>query len=818
MTQSLSGGILACRHPLADTRAARVPPLNGRVMRRVAALLLFATACATVPRGSLQDPKLARLASRGPHRVVEYDVDWYDAARQRHIPAHIYAPDDGAASPVVIFSHGSDSSRLDYRYLGQHWASYGYASIHPQHEQDAPRVDYPADLKFVLDQVQRDDALPAALRGRIDRAHIAVAGHSLGAYAALAMAGMRVLFPDRTVRNFRDPRVSAAIEMSMSENFQPASYTAIAIPVLHMTGTRDWDILNRTWKRKRRVPFNSTRRDDQYLLVVGGANHSTFAEDESASTKKQHDVIRMTSILFLNAYLRGDREDLDAMRNGELARALDGLGRWKTKSLAGLRVGKVTVHTAPLFSEEEAGHGALYRAVDVISVRTPEELIRQFLLFREGDEFDREKLSESERNLRAFDFLKDVTIASSAPHDGVVDVDVTTQDAFTTNVDLDFSNDGGRSLYDIAATQLDLFGRGTSIGIRTNHGRERNINLLEFIDPTTFGRYWTADAMLAKNSDGNEEKVAINRPLFSSTTHFTAAALGDHLLQTTHIYANAATAGLFTQEHREAMLLLGPSLSTEGGTNVRLLAGVDFLSDTFAPQLGAPPNDRRFHFAQIGFDSTHFDLLKETHVDFGLRQQDFNLGLHTSADVGRSVPNVWRFRTDDSAGYRFGPHAFVIARFAASTRSGKTNRDAIITADTKGVVKFATGLPMTLVARVRLDAGWQLDRDVQFFADGQNGLRAYPNFAFEGGRRVLVNVEDRVFLGRELWQVFEPGAAIFADNAWLLGYHGDVGAGLRFSIPRYDDAIIRFDAAYALTGSPISKRGLVFTIATTQAF
>ncbi|HLJ74125.1 MAG TPA: hypothetical protein VKU62_06040, partial [Thermoanaerobaculia bacterium] len=122
-------------------------------MRHVAAFLIFATACATVPRGSLQDPKLARFASPGPHRVVEYDVDWYDAARQRHVPAHIYAPDDAASMPVVIFSHGSDSSRLDYRYLGEHWASYGYASIHPQHEQNAPRVDYPADLKFVLDQL-----------------------------------------------------------------------------------------------------------------------------------------------------------------------------------------------------------------------------------------------------------------------------------------------------------------------------------------------------------------------------------------------------------------------------------------------------------------------------------------------------------------------------------------------------------------------------------------------------------------------------------------------------------------------------------------
>jgi predicted dienelactone hydrolase len=793
--------------------------------------------CATVPRGALTSSPLTQFAHPGPYRVVQYDVDWFDAKRQRHVPVHIYAPESNQTMPVVIFSHGLGNSRRGYSYLGRHWASYGYLSIHPSHVGANTAVarrgwfhlfragfdrgnwkNLPEDIHFIIDQLEKDDALPAALRGRVDRAHIAVSGHSLGAYTALAVGGMRVLFPDQSVVNFRDPRVSAAIPISMSENFQPASYTEVAIPMLHVTGTRDWDPLYGTWSRKRRVPFNSIHRNDQYLLVVGGANHSTFSDEENDATRPAHEVMRMTSIVFLNAYLRGDREALAALRDGELARALDGLGRLTIKSPPALRIGKISVHTAPVFSSEEASQGGLYRAVDLVAIKTPDALIRRFLLFREGDEFSQSKLTESERNLRAFDFLKTVSITTGQPHDGVVDVDVTTQDAFSTNVDVEFSNDGGRSLYTFAVTQLDLFGRGDALGVHTEQGRERRLNSIEFVDPATFGRYWNGDALLAKNSDGNEERLAIGRPLFSSSTHFTTSALTDHLLQTARVYQNAAIASQFRQEHRQLSFLVGPALQTGAAGNTRVLAGFDFLTDSFAPLFGIAPDDRRFRFAQLGVDSTQFTLIKEDHVDFGLKEQDFNLGMHASADISRSTQKVWRFRTDNSFGYRLGAHSFVVTHLLGTTRAGSTNRNTIWSDDTRLVLKFPTAYPMTFVTRLRLDYGSHLDRDVQFFADGQNGLRAYPNFAFEGNRRVLLNAEQRFFLGRELWQVVEPGAAIFADVARLRGTRSDIGGGLRFFIPRYESTVIRVDAAYALNDSPISKRGLVIAVATTQAF
>src|SRR6476469_5309228 len=128
--------------------------------------------------------------------------------------------------------------------------------------------------------------------------------------------------------------------------------------------------------------------------------------------------------------------------------------------IAALIIGHITINAVPLFSREEALHGSFYRGANVLHVQTRTALLRSFLLFKEGDAFKPAKLEETERNLRQLDFLKSVSITAGEPHDGVVDVAVVTQDAWTTDVNGDFSNDGGKASYDFDLTQKDLLGTG----------------------------------------------------------------------------------------------------------------------------------------------------------------------------------------------------------------------------------------------------------------------------------------------------------------------------------------------------------------------
>ena len=72
----------------------------------------------------------------GPrYAVASVDHTWFDAERDRSVPARIYYPTDAARPcPVIIFSTGLGRSRDDCAYLGRHWASCGYISVHVQHK------------------------------------------------------------------------------------------------------------------------------------------------------------------------------------------------------------------------------------------------------------------------------------------------------------------------------------------------------------------------------------------------------------------------------------------------------------------------------------------------------------------------------------------------------------------------------------------------------------------------------------------------------------------------------------------------------------
>ena len=502
--------------------------------------------------------------------------------------------------------------------------------------------------------------------------------------------------------------------------------------------------------------------------------------------------------------------------------------------LAALIIGHITINAVPVFDPKEASHGSFYRAANVLHVQTRAALLQSFLLFHEGDEYKPATLAETERNLRQFDFLKSASVTAGEPHDGVVDVAVVTQDAWTTDVNGDFSNEGGKAAYDFDVTQKDLLGTGSELEIHLDHGLERNANTIEFLHPAAIGPYWNLDTLYSKNSDGDEQKVALDRPLFSYETGWTASFLFDHLLRDARYFSEGQVAARFRQEHRQFVVERSHVLHADESGSSRLSGGVDFLSDSFAP-LPSRPNDqipdaRRFHFLQAGYDLTGFHYLKLNYVDRDLREQDFNLGHSLSIRLGLSPRDrstnstTAMIRASDSAGHAFSDHAFLLGRIDIYSRAPR-QRNTTVSAEGRFVQRFETRFPQTFVSRVRVDHGWQLDRDFQFLADGQNGLRAYPDFAFEGRQRVLINFEQRVFLGHEILQLFGPSVAAFVDSGQAFDRNfifsrmkTDVGIGLRIAMARFESALIRIDYAYALNDSPISRRGHVWSISTVHAF
>lgn len=185
----------------------------------------------------------------------------------------VSAPLTGTALPVILLSHGQGpsnnlSSLNGYAPLANQWAARGFVVIQPTHlssrslnlDPDLPGAPLhwrsrAEDMTRVLDQLDAiEDAVPQ-LRGRMNRAEVAVAGHSMGGHTASLLLGARLTDPhDGTVVDVTEPRIKAGVLLAApgrggdalssfaAENysfFLTTDFSRMRTPTLVVAGDKD---------------------------------------------------------------------------------------------------------------------------------------------------------------------------------------------------------------------------------------------------------------------------------------------------------------------------------------------------------------------------------------------------------------------------------------------------------------------------------------------------------------------------------------------------------------------------------------------------
>jgi predicted dienelactone hydrolase len=279
-------------------------------MRRRTSICALATlvglAALANPLQAQPTPADTRPAAEAADAFTVQEFDWLDAARGRLVPVRLYLPvlapgvPGAQPHPLVVFSHGIGGSRRGYSYLGRHWASQGYASLHLQHvgsdralwqgnplalagrlqaaAQDSEATARVRDLSFALDQL-----LAGPLAERIDATRIAAAGHSYGANTTLLAAGAQLERNGRAL-SLRDPRIRAAIVISAPPFYGEASpetvLGSIRVPSLHITATEDVIRVPGYFSpaADRVAVFEATGGPAKALAVFEGGSHSIFTD------------------------------------------------------------------------------------------------------------------------------------------------------------------------------------------------------------------------------------------------------------------------------------------------------------------------------------------------------------------------------------------------------------------------------------------------------------------------------------------------------------------------------------------------------------
>jgi predicted dienelactone hydrolase len=146
------------------------------------------------------------------------------------LQVRVTAPVTGSELPVILLSHGHGpsnnlSSLNGYAPLASFWAARGFAVIQPTHlssrtlslnpgDPEAPLYwrSRAEDMKRILDQLDLIETAVPQLPGHLDRARVAVAGHSMGGHTASLLLGAQLTDPhDGTKADLAEPRIKAGV-------------------------------------------------------------------------------------------------------------------------------------------------------------------------------------------------------------------------------------------------------------------------------------------------------------------------------------------------------------------------------------------------------------------------------------------------------------------------------------------------------------------------------------------------------------------------------------------------------------------------------
>ena len=223
-------------------------------------------------------------------------------------------PAPAAGYPLIVFSHGFDLCETHSKFLTDGLAQAGYFVLAPHHQDGACRglieklskrpeepFRNPEAWSDATHRDRRDDVediLDAVLKGKsfegvpIDRGRIGLAGHSLGGYTVLGLAGA---WP-----SWKDPRIKAVLAMApyCIPFFKTGDLAHLNVPVMYQTASGDNAITPTVAREGGGYDLTSAPKA---LVEFSMAGHLAW----TSANPLRHSVMARYALAFFDRYLTG---------------------------------------------------------------------------------------------------------------------------------------------------------------------------------------------------------------------------------------------------------------------------------------------------------------------------------------------------------------------------------------------------------------------------------------------------------------------------------------------------------------------------------
>lgn len=492
------------------------------------------------------------------------------------------------------------------------------------------------------------------------------------------------------------------------------------------------------------------------------------------------------------------------------------------------RIGDVTIHVTNIFDEKDPSENrALFRTINRLRMKTRPRVVRNDLLFEEGDPYDERLLEESERILRSRSYLyeadvRPVAYREAEDGDGEVDIEVVTRDVWTLTGGVSFARSGGENSTRIKVEDANFLGSGKEVGLSRESDVDRTRTEIFYRDVNFLGNRGQIELSLQENSDGHRRLLKLQRPFFALDSRRSKGLTILTERRIDPLFDRGQVIDSFRHEIDLVDAHWGFSRGLRGGSARRWKLGFTFSRDRFAepptgpPEGGLPPG-RTLSYPSIGFEWVEDRFLEARDLDKIARTEDLNLGAVVSAVVGWSSTALGAdkdqalFGFEASRGFRpAGERDLLLVDGGGGTRWGS---DGYEDANLRGRLRYFRRNfgRHAFLAEVQLAAVENLDAEDQLLIGGDSGLRGYPLRFQSGDRRALVTLEQRFYSNIEVLKLAALGGAVFVDvgRAWFaggaegddLGVLKDVGIGLRFVPTRSGrGSVLHLDIALPLDG------------------